>query len=123
MSVKIENLSHIEKLLDQLVQPQEKRQACCVADFHGGILTLGVKDSMWLTTLRFELPSWRDQLRQAGCPGLVSIQLKLMVDWPSQVRITSKRKNPPSAMAIESIQVLREWVKTTETTDVEENDK
>jgi hypothetical protein len=73
----VDKLAKIEAQL-QKVLPEQMRGVCFVADFQMGCLTIGVVDAVWVTTLRYELPALRDQLRQAeGLHGLTSIQLKV----------------------------------------------
>ncbi len=73
----IDKLTKIEVQLHQLL-PERLRDVCFVSDFQMGCLTIGVIDAVWVTTVRYELPTLRDSLRQTeGLHGLTSIKLKV----------------------------------------------
>ena len=50
---------------------------CEVSRFSHGTLVLAVKDSVWATKLRYELPALRDHLRTAGLHQLTTIRIHL----------------------------------------------
>jgi hypothetical protein len=91
LSNHVENLAKMEIQLQSYL-PEALRLVCFVSSFKQGSLTIGVADAVWVTPLRYELPTLRDRLRrEGGLHGLTSIQLKVQ---PFVYEFKKIEKNP-----------------------------
>ncbi len=93
------------KTLTALVQQhlgQDEPVPCQVSRFSKGSLVLTVEDAVWATRLRYELPTLRDRLRQAGLHHLTAIRINLAPSTPQNLK-TKKQAPPLSHQAKQTI--------------------
>lgn len=106
----IDKLTYIEEQLHHLL-PSQLREVAVVSGYQQGCLTIGVSDAVWLTTLRYELPALRDQLRQkTGLHGLTSIKLKVQPSISTLKQKKPSTKPELSFVASEALRTLHELV-------------
>lgn len=82
---------------------------CSVSRFHQGTMTLCVEDPVWATSLRYELPSLRDKLRQEGLHHLTSIRICMTPANKSALVKKKKREVTLSHQAKETIKQSAEF--------------
>lgn len=100
------------KTLTSLVQEylsQNEPVPCEVTRFEKGCLVISVKDAVWASKLRYELPTLRDQLRHAGLHHLTSIRINISPASTPFLQAQKKKRSP--LLSDKAKQTIRESAK------------